>query len=225
MTSTFSASARRIALVCQSFAASLLLSSAASAASLPIFNTGVDAAGMALASPGSFDSHWRVDGLPAITAVDPNNGWIANVVSGPNQSGWIAPNPQGQQGANSTYALDFFIPAGAKNLSLSGKWATDDSARLYLNGQEILGARTDGASSPWTVFQSFAADNTALFLPGATNQLRAEVVNVGGPTGIQAQFSGSYSPAAAPGPLPVLGMAAAFRGSRRLRQRLRSQSS
>jgi hypothetical protein len=226
MISPSSATARRIFFVCHAVGALLALTPA-SAATLPIFNTGVDAAGNLLASPGSADNHWLLGDLAAVTAIDPNNGWIANVSSGPSPSGWIGPNPQGPVGSTYTYIQTFFIPAGATGLSLSGQWATDDSATLFLNDQEILSARTDGLSSPppWTVFQSFATDSTARFLPGAANSLRAEIVNTGGPTGFQAQFTGTYRPAEAPGPLPALGLAAAFTGSRRLRRRLNRSAS
>jgi hypothetical protein len=196
------------------------------AGSLQIFSTGVDDAGQSLAAPGSTDSHWSIGGVQAITAIDPNSGWIANITTGPKQSGWIGPNPVDQTEKTYNYIQSFFVPAGAKGLSLSGKWATDDGARLYLNGQEILSARTESFlfPSPWTVFQSFATDDTALFLPGATNELRAEIINTGGPTGFQAQISGTYQDV--PAPLPLLGLAAAFHCRRRLRRRqMESRSS
>ncbi|MFM7265406.1 MAG: hypothetical protein ACKOZW_07410 [Cyanobium sp.] len=196
----------------------------AAAAILPIFNTGVDATGSALPAPGSLDLHWRYQGVEAQTAVDPNQGWIANVTSGPEQSGWIGPNPATFDVGDYVYSQDFLVPAGATNLSLRGRWATDDSARLYLNGQEVLSAQTDGFASPapWTIFQDFAVENASFFLPGATNRLEARILNTGGPTGFQAQFQGTYTPPV-PGPLPLFGVAAAYASSRRWRQRARLQ--
>lgn len=190
----------------------------ATAAILPIFNTGVDSSGLALPAPGSLDLNWRYQGSNPLTAIDPNGGWIANVTSGPAQSGWIAPNPATFATGAYIYSQEFKIPAGATDLSLRGRWATDDGARLYLNGQEILSAQTDGGAfpSPWTVFQEFSIDDDSFFLPGAINKLEAHIVNTGGPTGFQGQFLGTYTPV--PGPAPLVGVAAAFATSRRWRR-------
>lgn len=219
MTNNLRPGLRSLSLVAPALAFGLAIGGQpATAAILPIFNTGVDSGGVALPAPGSLDLHWRTQGTDPLTAIDPNGAWIANVTSGPAQSGWIGPNPATFTTGATIYSQEFKIPAGATDLSLRGRWATDDGARLYLNGLEILSAQTDGNAfpSPWTVFQDFSLDDASFFLPGAMNRLEAHIVNTGGPTGFQAQFQGSYTPV--PGPAPLVGVAAAFATSRRWRR-------
>lgn len=185
------------------------------AISMAIYNSGVDGTGTALPAPNVLDPHWVYGGTNQVfTAIDPLGGWVANNTSGSNQSGWIGTPSTG------TYSFEqrFSIPAGATGLSLSGRWATDDLANLYLNGNEILNARSDG-NDTWIAFQDFSVTDSSFFFIGGQNIMTAVINNTGGPGGFQAQFFGSYSMAAAPGPLPILGVGAAFGFSRHLRRR------
>lgn len=188
---------------------------------MPIYNTGVDNSGMAL-GPILQDPHWTIGGAQAFTSYDPGGGWVANNTSGPNQSAWIGSTDS--PSVTYTFLQTFLLPANATQLSLEGQWATDDLGMLYLNDQEILGSATQFLPDPWTGFKSFSVSDPSFFNLGGTNTLKAVIDNIGGgPTGFQAQFNGSYTPAV-PGPLPLLGAGAAFGFSRRLRRRLRQSS-
>jgi hypothetical protein len=191
----------------------------ASALTLPIFNTGVNNSSVALSSPGVSDPHWTIGGAPAKTAVDPNGGWIADQTSGSTQSAWIG-SMTGASTGTYTFIQNFTIPAGATNLSLSGKWVVDNAGKLYLNDYEILSARYDAVTNPTAIpfqqFKNFALDDTSKLIPGSNNVLKAVITDGGPPFGFQAQFEGSYT--AVPGPLPIFSLAAAFTASRRLRQ-------
>ena len=202
--------------------------SPASAIGLPIFNTGVNNSGIALPSPLVQDPHWTISGAAATTAVDPNGGWIANQTSGSAQSAWIG-SMTGATTGTYTFTQNFTIPAGATNLSLSGKWVVDNGGKLFLNDYEILGARYDSVTVPGSIpfqqFRNFVLDDPSKLIVGSNNVLTAVITDGGPPFGFQAQFVGTYTPApAAPGPLPIFGAAAAFTASRRLRQRITCQN-
>jgi hypothetical protein len=200
----------------------MLPAKAIGAIGLPIFNTGVNNSGVALSSPGVSDPHWTIGGVPAMTAKDPNGGWIADQTSGPNQSAWIG-SMTGAIPGTYTFIQSFFIPAGATNLSLSGRWVLDNDGKLFLNDYETLSARYDSTTDPTAIrfqqFKNFTLDDPSKLIPGSNNVLRAVITDGGPPYGFQAQFVGSYT-AAVPGPLPIFGVADAFTTSRRLRQRI-----
>ena len=190
---------------------------------MPIFNTGVDSSGVALAASGASDPHWTIGLSQALTATDPNSNWVANNTSGSSQSAWIGSSSSPP--ATYTFVQAFLLPANSTQLSLDGRWATDETGKLYLNDHEILSAATEVipfVSDPWTKFKDFSVTDTSFFNLGGTNTLKAVIENGGGPTGFQAQFNGSYTPV--PGPLPLLGAGAALGFSRQLRRRVRQSS-
>lgn len=101
-----------------------------------VFSTGVDNAGVPLAS-GAEDSHYLITSSPAgigpakATAPDflwagatPSSAWI-------NGSGTTATAAEGDYTYSLTFSLAGFEPATA---SISGLWTSDNASYVYLNG-------------------------------------------------------------------------------------------
>jgi hypothetical protein len=175
--------------------AGTLVAGGVPAASIPgLFNTGLDAQGVALA-PGAVDPHYALvqssdpsyPGPNAVASdISANGYWIANTAS----SRWISPAmAQGYPSGGTphpagpyTYRISFDLTGLDPNSALvSGQFGADNSAVIQLNG-----ASTGGGSAGYNPLLSFALSTG--FVPGV-NTLDFVVTNLsaGGsnPTGIR----------------------------------------
>jgi hypothetical protein len=162
---------------------------------ITIFNTGVDNSNNLLPAM-SVDPHYQLNGGPAFVGANPISTWIPN---GPN-SQWITPTPDASQGffGSSTpyvYTTTFTLPVGFSGATLSGQWATDNSAFMSLNGGPAVSTTPDVG---YTAFTPFSI--TSGFMAGI-NTITFDVFNSGAfvdmnPTGLRVEISGSFTPAA-----------------------------
>ena len=165
---------RRFVRVCLgTLAASLSLAPVASAVPIQgLFNTGVDGAGAVLPD-GSFEVHYTLTGpsSPAIVAT-PHSMWIA----APAGSAWIGPTAGTTNDPEGTYVytLTFDLTGmDSSTASISGQWASDNSALIFLNG-----ASTGYESLSEVQFSTFSISSG--FFTGE-NVLAFEVTNAPGP--------------------------------------------
>ncbi len=173
-------------------AAALMIASAANAASLSIFNTGVDPFANALLGNGTPDPHYSLivqPGAATAVTVDPTNypfpPWIANTTG----SRWIGPaaDSQGPAG-NYVYRTTFTVPPSAilGSVAINGDWATDDPGTDI----KINGISTGQNSNFFTTLQPFSV--TSGFVIGL-NTLDFYLTNAGGPTGLRVdKIVGTY---------------------------------
>ncbi|MEI9962916.1 MAG: immunoglobulin domain-containing protein [Limisphaerales bacterium] len=178
-----------------------------------LFNTGVDNTGALLAS-GSIDPHYTLGPVPSGIPVGPGHYNVpsAVVVTNPwylppfSDSRWIAPatSPEGLTDGIYTYTNQFVLPAGvdAQTASISGRWAADNDATMYLNGLAPANQVSSIVSTNsffimangfdhWTYFtvasgfQAYPAVNTLYFLvtnqPGSTPNY----------TGLRVEYTGA----------------------------------
>jgi hypothetical protein len=173
---------------------------------LGLWDTGVDA----LASPrpnGTVgDPHYAMTSAPAGATLTiqiktsaggyPVPPWIGDDSS----SAWIGPdsdlNADGPVGAY-IYETDFTV-SSAGQITISGRWATDDE------GSDILvdGVSTGQVNGGYTAFTAFSFTES---VSAGTNTLDFAGYNTIGdtPTGMRVEFeSASFSPAVAAAPLP-----------------------
>ncbi len=169
-------------------AAAALASLPANAAVITIYNTGVDNSGVATTGNGA-DLHWTLAGGTAYTGgtngVFPIGPWVADNAT----SRWITPTTNaGDSNAVSTFAFSTtFNLTGLKasTASLSGTFAADDSATIFLNGVQVGTANQGGYSFPtnFTINSGFVA---------GVNTLTFAALNSGaGPTGVNVVVSGT----------------------------------
>jgi hypothetical protein len=172
----------------------LLMPVGVHASSITIFNTGVDSL-FALLPGGSIDPHYelfsspdvRFPGPAAVVATAIPESWVSN---GPSSS-WITPTADSPQSFGyapgtyiyrTTFDLTGFNPASAV---LTGTLSGDDDATVTLNGTSL------GLMSPvggWTSFSPFTISSG--FIAGV-NTLSFRLMNVGGPTGLRVEISGT----------------------------------
>lgn len=144
----------------------------AAAASISLFNTGVNATGTLLPL-GSSDPHWTIISGPGITspqaAVVVSNQEVGTYVQNPN-SLWIWVNASGVAGINSPY--DFRLTFDLTGLnpstaSITGAWSVDNFGQIELNGLTTgigSGALQIPSNIGFTAFSSFTLNNG--FVPG-----------------------------------------------------------
>jgi hypothetical protein len=136
------------------FVSALILSGALAAApcafadSIPVFNTGVDASGNALAA-GTADSHYKLiaPGGYTATAVINNGAWIPDSPT----ASWISPGGTNGNTDNwpSTapydYQTDFSLAGFLDNTAtLTIQWTSDNDSTLLLNGVAVGGVGFPG---------------------------------------------------------------------------------
>lgn len=117
----------------------MLMSGTAYADPIPgLYNTGIDAGGQKLPGNGETDSHYRVNGQPAVTYY--NGAYFLT-----SDSQWIGQFPGGtysqplENGSAKTYYtltidLTGLNPATAR---ISGSWGVDNYGIAYINGQQF----------------------------------------------------------------------------------------
>ena len=130
-----------------------------------LWNTGVDAAGVALANDnGDVDTHWTVlsstsgagyAGQNAVTYKHP--AYIAN----DSDSKWVSLSSTGGPGSNTTiYRLIFDLTGfNAATAKLTGNFGGDNEATLILNGTSTGNVTTNfsGALAGFTITSGFVA--------------------------------------------------------------------
>ncbi len=199
----------RIAATAGALAAAVLAAPAGAAPITSLFNTGVDASGIALANGTAGDPHYTMttalSGTTAALAVHTSAGgfpvgpWIGDDAA----SAWIGPNndtqldgPVGSYDYKTTFDLTGLNAASA---SITGLWAADDEGLDIL----INGASTSQTAGGFASFTPFAI--TAGFNPGV-NTIDFLVNNDGGPTGLRVEMTGTAAAVPEPISLAVLGV-------------------
>jgi hypothetical protein len=173
----------------------------ASAASIALFNTGVDSTGAVLPN-GAMEQHYTLVGYaatqyPATPRVATSaNGFPIGPWLGDNSaSAWVGPNTDGSLNGYAgaydyqlTFSLAGLNPATA---SIIGQWASDDQGTDILINGVSTGAFVGGFSafSPFSITSGFVA---------GTNTLDFLVYNDGGPTGLRVEMSGTAATSAVP---------------------------
>lgn len=185
-----------------------------------VFSTGVDNGGVPLAA-GTVDPHYTLTSSPAgavsakVTA--PYFMWAEGTAT----SAWINHAGNGSAGTEGyyTYSLVFSLNGfDETTASISGVWATDNTATILLNGNPTGITH----STPWEFvnFDSFTINSG--FLPGA-NTLSFVVYNVPttdsiNPTGLQVNITSALAVVPEPSSFALMaaaGAVALFRRSNR----------
>lgn len=165
-----------------------------------IFNTGVDASGVIVPGGTVGDLHYSLisappDAVSTIKAETHASGFPFGIWSGDNTlSRWIGPNTQYLNGPAGNYIYRTTFDLGGLDpltAVLNGLWATDDVGLDIL----INGASTGHTITypGYTAFSSFTISNG--FIAGV-NTLDFVLTNLGGPTGLRVQVTGSANAAA-----------------------------
>ena len=153
---------RSVGLIAAAAAAACILASGAHAADIPgLYNTGVTNSGTVLAKNGATDSHWSVTpDLTGITSaattfnVDPN-GCTYYCAS---DAAWLGTAGGGMQ--SYTYTLSFDLTGfDAATAALSGFFAVDNEASVFLNGHLLTSflADHDSSANSYAAFQALHA--------------------------------------------------------------------
>jgi PEP-CTERM motif len=171
-----------------------------------LFNTGVDASGVALPDGTIGDPHYSLVSVPGGTTdilvrTVPPVYPIPPYFYGGTSSAWIGPNnspsldgPVGVYDYQTTFNLAGFNPSTA---AISGGWSTDNiGVGIYLNGVDT--------GNPGTAFNQFQIGYvpfsiTSGFVSGL-NTLDFFVNNAAGPTALRVEMTGAAAVAAVPEP-------------------------
>lgn len=144
-----------------------------------LFDTGVDSAGSSLTG-GEADPHYTLLNRQAVVVRGdawPVPPWLDyNVANG--SSRWISSTDGGGGGTDAvyTYATTFTLPTTPGSVALSGQWASDNDAEIYLNvidSGHRLGAIAfvDAQGNSFTHYDSFSTVNASLFNAGQNTLL------------------------------------------------------
>ena len=160
-----------------------------------VFNTAVDSNKVVLGT-GAIEPHYTLGPVPVGSPTGPGAyiapqavvlsagwGWPLPPFT---VSGWIVPElPYSDTytaGGSYTYTNQFILPSGASPLaaSLSGRWAADGDANMYLNGltpvNQVSSPITPPGYNHWTYFTL----NSGFLAFPAVNQLYFVVTNASG---------------------------------------------
>lgn len=170
--------------------------------SLPLFNTGVDAAGNVLPF-GSLDSHFLLVQSPDTNWPGPNAvvNPPLNMPPGSTSSAWICPAPPKPSGLKESvqpgvyvYRTGFVLPAGVSCV-ITGRWAADNAVALWLNGQPTGNAITAWGGAAFQQWHAFQLNSG--FVAG-TNVVDFFVTNFGvtvkTPSGLRVEWAGTINP-------------------------------
>ncbi len=121
-----------------------------------VWNTGVNASGVPLANNAA-DPHYSLESAPSepstATAIAPHGSWVTP----PADAKWIAPTPYTTDDPGGWYVFETtFNTATTSGLKVSGKWATDNSGEIWLNGNDTGIVRAFGDPGTYG-FQSLEA--------------------------------------------------------------------
>lgn len=189
------------------------------AASITLFNTGVDASSAVLPDSTIGDPHYSLLTVPlgsttAIRIITSAGGFPIPPYIGDNSfSRWIGPNndsdlngPVGNYTYRTTFDLSGYVFGSA---SIIGGWSTDNAGVDILINGSSLGFTTSftqfaSGFSPFSVVSGFVA---------GTNTLDFVVNNGGGPTALRVEMSGSADLASTvPEPMSLALVAVALAG-------------
>jgi hypothetical protein len=111
-------------------------------------------------------------------------------------SKWIAPNytNNGCDGAGTyKYTFTFTLPANltASSATISGRWAADNVAAMFVNGNQ-LPAVDGGFASGWSPWTPFTIPPGSGIISGV-NTLTFIVTNYGGYTGLRVEYTNAYA--------------------------------
>lgn len=168
-------------------AATLLLSLAASAATLSLPSTGVDAAGVKLPG-GQDDPHWTIVKGPRIKQPKPAVVMSTSVDYGYAQSEtaeWVWAKQDGLAGLRPyTFEIRFTLPVGATKATITGRWAVDDIGTIYLNGRKAAGTGTALSTPADTNYLQLNDFTVTKGLVEGENILQFVVQDLGTPGGL-----------------------------------------
>jgi hypothetical protein len=157
-------------------AAVLALGVLSPAAVTGLFNTGVDNSYNALAA-GQEDTHYALFWANGDTAyaVVGHPAWESSGAD----AMWIAPTTSSANHlpGDYIYTLTFTITSDPANVSISGRWATDNSAVIWLNGHNT------GISKPLRGFESLSEFALTEGFISGPNTLEFRVNNASGTSG------------------------------------------
>jgi hypothetical protein len=190
-------------------ALTIFLFSDVQAASIAIFNTGVDGSNVVL-SDGAIDPHYTITSSPssaygpeayaATNGVYPVGGglWILNT----SVSKWISPEVNTNQSlavGNYTYSTTFDLTGlDPTTAVISGNWTTDNpGVDIFING-----ASTGNIINNSYSFQSFHAFAITSGFVSGMNTLDFILKNEGGPTGLRVEVAGTANAAGTSVPEP-----------------------
>ena len=170
------------------------LAGASQAATISLFNTGVDASGTPQAN-GSAELHYILISAPAgaasgLRVATSANGFpIPPWLGDDSASAWVGPNsdgslngPAGQYDYQVTFSLAGLDPATAMIL---GQWAADDHGdNILINGVSTGQSTTSG-------FSAFTPFSVASGFQSGTNTLDFIFTNSGGPLGLRVEMAGT----------------------------------
>lgn len=183
----------------------LLLSSVASAASIGVHNTGVNATDNLVAT-GASASFWILTLEPSGGSVPlgstPSRYFNGSYFADTASAAWVSPVSGGNAGTlgNYTYTLTFdltgFNPATAL---LAGNFGSDNSGVLRLNGNIItsVGSGAFGAPTAFTMNSGFVS---------GINTITVTVNNEGDPTAFFVQFTSNSVGVPEPGTMSLVGL-------------------
>ena len=151
-----------------------------------LYSTGVNAAGVATTGSGA-DLHWTLAGGAAYTGGTNGSFPIGPWVNDDAGSRWITPTTHAaDETAIASYSFSTTFDLTGFSLStasISGNFAADDSATIFLNGVQI------GSGGGYALTTAFGASSG--FVAGI-NTLTFVALNSGaGPTGVNVELSGT----------------------------------
>lgn len=176
----------------------LVLMASAGAATITVYNTGVDNSNVVLA-PGTPDPHYTLTGGTAFAGSTPPAVWIANSST----SEWITPgaNASTPQAPGTYIYTQTFTLGSFGSATLSGQWTSDNDAVMRLNGNLV-------SSTPATGYAAFTPFTTSSGFVVGTNTLTFTVTNTPGsntPTGLRVEISGTTTALPEPASLACVG--------------------
>lgn len=152
-----------------------LVASTAQAATIPLFNTGVDGSGNVMAE-GALDTHYATN-VPLTVRTTVPISWLAP--GGASQ--WIVPPNEDA----ATYIITQGFDLSGFDLStvvIEGRWSSDNEADLLLNNA-IVSSTTSTNYGEWQLFSI----NSGFF--SSANLFTFDLTNEGGPVGLRVEFT------------------------------------
>ena len=163
-------------------------------------NTGVNDAG-ALQPVGWSDTRYELSGPGALPAaglvVSPSSGWGGLPASSLSKWISIAPSLTGAGGVTYIYRQHFDLQQfNPGTVSITGRYAADNSGQVYINGTQITAANTV-LNTGFSVWQSFSVPAMSVPLNQGGNTIEFRVFNNAGGsslTGLRVEMTASATP-------------------------------